>query len=230
MSRYACRKDENHNDIADGLRVASPFTGAVLTCPECHGQFYVKKSHLSERKMCSKACMAAHYKRRMVGEGNPNFRYHFSGACEVCGKKFKRYGDSLRFCSWGCARVGAAIMGRNQRQMGHAKRVDANQSEIVEGLRKEGASVSITSALGDGAPDLIIGIPQTNILAEVKNPKTRYGRKGLNSLQRAFSDWWTGPFTIIYTLQDAIATLKSYGFVPKSERPSEPSSPRKNRP
>ena len=49
-----------------------------------------------------------------------------------------------------------------------ARRVDANQAEIVEALRKAGATVQILSGVGHGCPDLLIGYHGRNILIEVK--------------------------------------------------------------
>ncbi len=47
------------------------------------------------------------------------------------------------------------------------KRTDANQNEIVEGLRKVGCTVAVTSAAGDGFPDIVVG--RTDISGERKN-------------------------------------------------------------
>jgi len=52
-----------------------------------------------------------------------------------------------------------------------AKRVDANQMEIVKFLRSIGASVCNISSFGEGAPDLIVGLFGKNFLWEVKDGK-----------------------------------------------------------
>ncbi len=48
-------------------------------------------------------------------------------------------------------------------------RVDANQKEIVQQLRKRGISVLHTPQLGKGAPDIVIGYMNSNYLLEIKD-------------------------------------------------------------
>ena len=49
------------------------------------------------------------------------------------------------------------------------QRVDANQKEIVQELRKRGISVLHTHQLGKGAPDIIVGYMNSNYLIELKD-------------------------------------------------------------
>ena len=56
-------------------------------------------------------------------------------------------------------------------------RVDANQKEIVQQLRKRGISVLHTHQLGKGAPDIVIGYMNQNYLIEIKDGnKSRVSR------------------------------------------------------
>ena len=48
-------------------------------------------------------------------------------------------------------------------------RTDSNQSQVVDDLRKLGISVAITSNLGDGFPDLLLGYGFKNLLVELKD-------------------------------------------------------------
>ena len=68
--------------------------------------------------------------------------------------------------------------------MRYAKRVDANQDQIVSALRAAGANVWII-----GLPvDLLVGFKGQTFLVEVKDgPKKR-----LTALQRDFFESWTG--------------------------------------
>jgi hypothetical protein len=50
--------------------------------------------------------------------------------------------------------------------MSRAKKVDANQPEIVDTFRQLGAKVAITSSAGDGFPDLVV---------QYRYPDMRYG-------------------------------------------------------
>ena len=63
--------------------------------------------------------------------------------------------------------------------MRYARRVDANQAEIVAALRKAGAKVKIVHQ----PYDLQVWIGDRTMYIEVKNPKTGYGRKGMNEKQ-----------------------------------------------
>ncbi len=40
---------------------------------------------------------------------------------------------------------------------GYAHKVDANQSDVVDALRRVGAIVEVTSSAGGGFPDLVVG-------------------------------------------------------------------------
>lgn len=73
-------------------------------------------------------------------------------------------------------------------------RVDANQSDIVEALRKTGATVQVIGGTGGGCPDLLVGRLGVNILLEVKNPE------GRNRVDEKQADWianWRGQCAIV---------------------------------
>jgi hypothetical protein len=62
----------------------------------------------------------------------------------------------------------------------YARRVDNNQAPIVEALRAAGAKVKVIHQ----PFDLEVWAPNGKVLLmEIKNPKTAYGRKGLNPKQ-----------------------------------------------
>ena len=62
--------------------------------------------------------------------------------------------------------AGAGIEAGSVRR--RAARIDANQPDIVKGLRAFGASVTSMASLGDGVPDLLIGFRQRWYVMEVK--------------------------------------------------------------
>lgn len=68
----------------------------------------------------------------------------------------------------------------------YAKKVDLNQEEIVNKLRSLGVDVYISSAFGNGFPDLVCLLGNTLFLVEVKGPMGK-----LNSSQIKF---FNGPF------------------------------------
>lgn len=86
-----------------------------------------------------------------------------------------------------------------------AKKVDANQGEIVEALRAMGASVESLAPLGNGCPDLLVGWRGHNILMEVKVPGFK-----LNCRQKPWHAGWKGRAHVVYSLAEAIEIMKAY--------------------
>jgi Holliday junction resolvase len=83
-------------------------------------------------------------------------------------------------------------------------RIDQNQKEIVDGLRKAGASVALLSNAGGGIPDLLVGYDNKNFLIEVKSTVTNYGRNGLNKMQEEWHAKWKGHVSVVNTLEEAM--------------------------
>jgi hypothetical protein len=91
----------------------------------------------------------------------------------------------------------------------YGSKKDANHAEIIDAMRKAGMAVLDLSRMGKGVPDLLVSIPPHSVgmtvLADVKNPKTRYGRKGLNGLQKKFAEDWQGsPVYLVRTVEDVL--------------------------
>ena len=73
--------------------------------------------------------------------------------------------------------------------MTYAKRVDKNQSAIVEEFRKLGFSVYITSHVGRGHPDIMVGYGNTHtILVEIKSSE----KSKFTEAQTEFMQNWKG--------------------------------------
>ena len=81
-------------------------------------------------------------------------------------------------------------------------KVDLNQREIVEALRKVGGKVAITSNLGGGFPDLLCKFRGTLYLLEVKSKGGR-----LTQEERDFFDDWQEVTTVVYTIEDALKAV-----------------------
>lgn len=62
----------------------------------------------------------------------------------------------------------------------YALRTDANQSAIVKALRAAGAKVKVVHQ----PYDLQVWAGEKSMYFEVKNPKTQYGKRGLNQKQK----------------------------------------------
>lgn len=78
-------------------------------------------------------------------------------------------------------------------------KVDSNQPAIVEALRRAGASVRSTAMVGDGFPDLAVGILGATFLVEIKGERGK-----LSPAEEKFFDAWTGHVVIIRTPEQAI--------------------------
>ena len=70
--------------------------------------------------------------------------------------------------------------------MSRAKKVDANQGEIVSLLRQLGAKVCITSAVGGGFPDLVVQHRGRTMLVEIKDGSLPPSRRQLTKDQQVF--------------------------------------------
>ena len=84
-----------------------------------------------------------------------------------------------------------------------ALRVDKNQQEIAEGLKKAGRSVVSLHQMGSGVPDLLVGYNLTNWLLEVK---TEEGE--LTAAQERFFNSWKGQKAIVRNLKEALEITK----------------------
>jgi Holliday junction resolvase len=92
--------------------------------------------------------------------------------------------------------------------MNRAHKVDANQGEIVAALRKAGALVCITSAVGDGFPDLLVAHRGRLLLLEVKRSDLSPSRRALTDKEQAFHREWQGHVVIVTSAEDALAAVQ----------------------
>lgn len=115
------------------------------------------------------------------------------GVCVECGSMFFCSPSSKRkFCSYAChLKSGGAQRAGNagvKARMSYGVKRDANHRHIVEALERIGCFVVDLASVGSGVPDLLV-IRQGRVeFVEIKNPKTGYGRRGLNPLQIVFQE------------------------------------------
>ena len=69
---------------------------------------------------------------------------------------------------------------------------DGNHGEIVDALRKAGATVLDLAAVGGGAPDLLVGYRGMNYLIEIKDPSQPKASIKLRENQVGFHEDWKG--------------------------------------
>lgn len=89
--------------------------------------------------------------------------------------------------------------------MRYALRTDANQTDVVNAFRADGAIVEVIHE----PVDLKVWADSTKqkfMFVEVKNLKTAYGRKGLNEKQMA--DMAGHPYVMVTDVQGAKGALK----------------------
>jgi len=87
-------------------------------------------------------------------------------------------------------------------------RTDANQTEIVKVFRKLGFSVAVTSMIGQGFPDIIIGKHKCNWLIEIKDGKKVLSQRDLTDDEEKFISNWKGSVFLVETIEQAIALAK----------------------
>ena len=93
--------------------------------------------------------------------------------------------------------------------MRRANRIDDNQNEIVNALRKVGAYVRIVT-MGDGVPDLLVGYRGYTILMEVKDGNKSPSKRKLTEAEQKFFDEWTGGLiAVVESIDDALAILRA---------------------
>ena len=85
--------------------------------------------------------------------------------------------------------------------------VDANQSEIIDALRKAGCSVSPTSQAGEGFPDLVCGFRGVNYLLEVKDGNKIPSKQKLTPKQRKWHEQWLGSVSIVNSVEQAFKAV-----------------------
>lgn len=234
-------------------------------CAEC-GVEKRATAHQMRQTYCSRDCVSAAYKRRLVGSENPNYRAAGQKACQECGVEFISYQKNRKFCGSACYNKsryvppkpkvvrqpakGYVKKGRppstlvkgtclhcgdpfsyypsakrkycsykchvdsggglrageasTRARLRYGAKKDANHAEVMQAIKAITAVYDLSIA-GFGVPDGLAWINDGWRLFDIKNPKTAYGRRGLNKRQQKWaSDWRGGPVYLIYTVEEAI--------------------------
>ena len=83
-----------------------------------------------------------------------------------------------------------------------AAKVDKNQSEIVQALRKSGVSVLHLHMVGKNAPDILCGFRSENYLMELKSGKAQPTEGQIKWHQE-----WRGNVFVIRTVEEALDAI-----------------------
>lgn len=91
--------------------------------------------------------------------------------------------------------------------MRRAARTDDNQAQIVSALRQLGATVVVTSTMGQGFPDICCGWRGRNVLFEIKDGSKPPSRRKLTPDQIEFHAAWKGEIAVITSATEAVDYL-----------------------
>lgn len=90
-------------------------------------------------------------------------------------------------------------------------KIDRNQPEIVEALRSAGASVQSLAQIGNGCPDLVVGIGGQTYLIECKDGGLPKSKQALTPDQIAWHAAWNGsPVWIIRSAAEGLDSLRRH--------------------
>jgi hypothetical protein len=86
-----------------------------------------------------------------------------------------------------------------------ARKIDANQNEVVAALRRiPGCSVAITSMVGQGFPDLVVGYKGRNYLIELKDGSKPPSARKLTPDEERFHQKWTGDVWVCKDINEVL--------------------------
>lgn len=91
--------------------------------------------------------------------------------------------------------------------MRRAAKIDDNQTEIVNALRKVGACVFSTAGQAKGFPDLVVGFKGVNYLLEVKDSNKPPSAQALTPDQVKFHAIWTGQIAVVNSVEQALKVI-----------------------
>lgn len=95
--------------------------------------------------------------------------------------------------------------------MRRAAHVDGNHRNIVEALRKVGASVQSLANVGSGVPDLLVGYHGHTHLFEVKDPSQPPNKRRLTTCQAEWIARWRGrPVDVVTSADEALLLIAAW--------------------
>jgi hypothetical protein len=92
-----------------------------------------------------------------------------------------------------------------------AARTDQNQTTVVAALRAAGCRVQSLASVGDGVPDLLVGLPNKRlILLEVKDGSKVPSKRKLTVDQVTWHAQWDGwPVYVVESVSEALEKVKA---------------------
>lgn len=93
------------------------------------------------------------------------------------------------------------------------KRTDANQKQIMDGLRKYPfISVNTTHTIGKGFPDIVVGYEGKNYLFEIKDGNKTPSQKKLTPDEIIFHRNWNGQVAVVESVESIIEIIQYNKF------------------
>lgn len=85
---------------------------------------------------------------------------------------------------------------------------DSNQKKVIKMLRCiPGVTVKVTSSLGDGFGDFLVGYRKVNYLIELKNDAMIKSKRRLTKDEEKFHSEWTGQIDVCETFEDCLSVI-----------------------
>lgn len=92
----------------------------------------------------------------------------------------------------------------------YSRKVDDNQGEIVDALRRFGVVVQSLAALGHGVPDLLCGYQGRTVLLEVKDGSKPPSKRMLTEDETRWHLGWRdvgGPLHVVESVEEAVLVV-----------------------
>lgn len=91
--------------------------------------------------------------------------------------------------------------------MRRAAKIDDNQKKVVEQLRRCGVSVAVTSMMGKGFPDIIVGHAGINYMIELKDGSKTASRRKLTEDEQEWHNKWKGQIHVADDIDDCLKII-----------------------
>lgn len=85
--------------------------------------------------------------------------------------------------------------------------LDSNQPGIVKALRQAGASVTSLASVGDGCPDILVGIRNVTTVFEIKDGAKPPSKRKLTDAEMDWHRDWRGSKHVVESEAQALAIL-----------------------
>lgn len=85
--------------------------------------------------------------------------------------------------------------------------LDSTQPDIVKALRQAGASVTSLASVGDGCPDILVGIRNVTTVMEIKDGAKPPSKRKLTEPEVDWHRDWRGSKHIVESVEQALAVL-----------------------